>query len=104
VAKEISKRIPADFTDSLNVVYFPQLGTCFPLDDIALFEEYTCIGFLICIPLREEWRGDDGVQLLPDWSFQVLSYLHRKLPIKPHCTSSSLLSKCRPAVSLLSQS
>ncbi|KAI0822038.1 DNA mismatch repair protein MutS [Trametes gibbosa] len=53
VAMQISSKIPPDYTSSLNVVYFPQLG------------------FLVCIPMQDEWRGEDGINVLDGWSFQV---------------------------------
>ena len=28
-------------------------------------------GFLIAIPLLEEWKGEDGIQALEGWTFQV---------------------------------
>ncbi|KAH9480408.1 MutS protein-like protein 5 [Psilocybe cubensis] len=54
VAEQISQTIPADYTTSLNVVYFPQLG------------------YLICVPMLEEWRGEAGIQPLEGWTFQEL--------------------------------
>ncbi|KAF7977709.1 hypothetical protein HWV62_2978 [Athelia sp. TMB] len=52
VAEQISSAIPPDYTTSLNVSYFPQLG------------------FLIAIPLLEEWKGEEGIQTLEGWTFQ----------------------------------
>lgn len=46
--------MPADYAASLNVVYFPQLG------------------FLICVPMLEEWQ-DGGIVVLEGWNFQVRS-------------------------------
>ncbi|KDR82897.1 hypothetical protein GALMADRAFT_220895 [Galerina marginata CBS 339.88] len=48
VAEQISQTIPRDFTKSLNVVYFPQLG------------------YLICVPMLEEWCTEAGIQPLDD--------------------------------------
>ncbi|KAF9267356.1 hypothetical protein L218DRAFT_970816 [Marasmius fiardii PR-910] len=53
VAEQISQAVPEDYATTLNVVYFPQLG------------------FLICVPLREEWHSDGGIKTMDGWSFQV---------------------------------
>ncbi|KIK91641.1 hypothetical protein PAXRUDRAFT_796689 [Paxillus rubicundulus Ve08.2h10] len=53
VAEQISHTVPADYAESLNVVYFPQLG------------------FLITVPMREEWESETGIQVLDGWSFQA---------------------------------
>ncbi|KAG1801295.1 DNA mismatch repair protein MutS [Suillus subaureus] len=53
VAEQICQKIPVDYTASLNVVYFPQLG------------------FLICVPMQEKWRSEEGINVLDGWSFQV---------------------------------
>ncbi|KAH7885327.1 DNA mismatch repair protein MutS [Phlebopus sp. FC_14] len=53
VAEQISRTVPADYATSLNVVYFPQLG------------------FLITVPMRDEWQSEEGVQVLEGWSFQA---------------------------------
>ncbi|KAG2153131.1 DNA mismatch repair protein MutS [Suillus bovinus] len=53
VAEQICQNIPVDYTTSLNVVYFPQLG------------------FLICVPMQEEWRSEEGIKVLDGWNFQV---------------------------------
>lgn len=58
VADQICQKIPADYTASLNVVYFPQLG------------------FLICVPMQEEWRSEEGIKVLNGWSFQFSSDAH----------------------------
>ncbi|KAI0260251.1 DNA mismatch repair protein MutS [Gloeopeniophorella convolvens] len=52
VAEGISSTVPPDYAASLNVVYFPQLG------------------FLICVPMLEEWRSGDGIEVLEGWTFQ----------------------------------
>ncbi|KAI0688883.1 DNA mismatch repair protein MutS [Earliella scabrosa] len=52
VAEQVSATIPPGYTPSLNVVYFPQLG------------------FLICIPMQDEWRTEAGISVLDGWSFQ----------------------------------
>ncbi|KAG1881991.1 DNA mismatch repair protein MutS [Suillus tomentosus] len=54
VAEQICQKIPVDYTASLNVVYFPQLG------------------FLICVPMQEEWTTEGGIEVLDGWSFQVI--------------------------------
>ncbi|KAG1765597.1 DNA mismatch repair protein MutD [Suillus placidus] len=53
VAEQICQKIPVDYTASLNVVYFPQLG------------------FLICVPMQEEWKFEEGIKVLDGWSFQM---------------------------------
>ncbi|KZT73910.1 hypothetical protein DAEQUDRAFT_702916 [Daedalea quercina L-15889] len=58
VAEQISETIPPEYATSMNVVYFPQLG------------------FLICVPMLEEWKTDAGVQVLEGWSFQFSSECH----------------------------
>ncbi|GJJ15544.1 hypothetical protein Clacol_009822 [Clathrus columnatus] len=45
VAVQIASEMPSGYTDSINVVYFPQLG------------------FLTAIPLRDEWQNEDGLQV-----------------------------------------
>ncbi|KAG0700111.1 DNA mismatch repair protein MutS [Suillus ampliporus] len=58
VADQICRNISVDYTQSLNVVYFPQLG------------------FLICVPMQEEWRSEEGIKVLDGWSFQFSSDAH----------------------------
>ncbi|KAI0366907.1 hypothetical protein BV20DRAFT_951195 [Pilatotrama ljubarskyi] len=58
VATQISGTIPPDYTSSLNVVYFPQLG------------------FLVCVPMQDEWLGEAGIVVLEGWSFQAAVYHH----------------------------
>ncbi|KAL1950078.1 hypothetical protein VTO73DRAFT_5200 [Trametes versicolor] len=58
VATQISATVPLDYASSLNVVYFPQLG------------------FLVCVPMQDEWRGDAGITVLDGWSFQFCSDSH----------------------------
>ncbi|KAH9932680.1 DNA mismatch repair protein MutS [Epithele typhae] len=53
VAVKVSSTIPPDYTSTLNVVYFPQLG------------------FLICVPMKEEWKTEAGIDVLEGWTFQV---------------------------------
>ncbi|KAI6129695.1 muts domain V-domain-containing protein [Pisolithus croceorrhizus] len=58
VAQKISQAVPAEYATSLNVVYFPQLG------------------FLITVPMLEEWASDAGIKVLEGWSFQFSSESH----------------------------
>ncbi|KAG2102216.1 DNA mismatch repair protein MutS [Suillus discolor] len=58
VAEQICQKIPVDYTASLNVVYFPQLG------------------FLICVPMQEEWTTEEGIKVLDGWSFQANMDMH----------------------------
>ncbi|KAG1751159.1 DNA mismatch repair protein MutS [Suillus lakei] len=60
VAEQICQKIPGDYTTSLNVVYFPQLG------------------FLICVPMQEEWRSEEGIKVLDGWSFQSDAHVYFK--------------------------
>ncbi|KAJ7147040.1 DNA mismatch repair protein MutS [Mycena crocata] len=55
VAEQICQTVPPDYASSLNIVYFPQLG------------------FLICVPMLEEWKTPEGIQVIDGWSFQVRS-------------------------------
>ncbi|KAF9297295.1 MutS protein msh5 [Linnemannia elongata] len=45
IAKEISVTIPSDFTSTINVIYFPQLG------------------YLITVPRNPEWKTEEDYQL-----------------------------------------
>ncbi|KAI0789758.1 DNA mismatch repair protein MutS [Abortiporus biennis] len=58
VAERISVTVPSDYAASLNVVYFPQLG------------------YLICVPMLEEWKTDAGITVLDGWTFQFSSESH----------------------------
>ncbi|KAJ3525628.1 hypothetical protein NM688_g8376 [Phlebia brevispora] len=53
VAERISNDVPPDYAPALNVVYFPQLG------------------FLICIPMREDWENGAEIEVLEGWRFQI---------------------------------
>ncbi|KZP31496.1 hypothetical protein FIBSPDRAFT_907696 [Athelia psychrophila] len=68
VAEQISSTIPPNFAPSLNVSYFPQLG------------------FLITVPLLDEWKGEEGIQVLDGWTFQVRisSAIHHALDMDTH--------------------
>ncbi|KAF7288536.1 DNA mismatch repair protein 5 [Mycena chlorophos] len=58
VAEQICQTVPPDYAASLNIVYFPQLG------------------FLICVPMLDEWTGPDGIQVIDGWTFQFSSDSH----------------------------
>ncbi|KAJ7459929.1 DNA mismatch repair protein MutS [Mycena latifolia] len=58
VAEQVCQTVPPDYASSLNIVYFPQLG------------------FLICIPMLEEWKTPDGINVIDGWSFQFSSESH----------------------------
>ncbi|VDC00678.1 unnamed protein product [Peniophora sp. CBMAI 1063] len=58
VAEEISDIVPPDYATTLNVVYFPQLG------------------YLICVPMLDEWKTDSGIRVLDGWTFQFSSESH----------------------------
>ncbi|KAJ7784480.1 DNA mismatch repair protein MutS [Mycena metata] len=55
VAEQICQTVPPDYASSLNIVYFPQLG------------------FLICVPMLEEWKTPEGIKVIDGWSFQFSS-------------------------------
>ncbi|KAF9468500.1 DNA mismatch repair protein MutS [Collybia nuda] len=57
VAEQICETVSYDFALSLNVVYFPQLGS----------------GFLICVPMLERWQTEQGIQAIEGWFFQFSS-------------------------------
>ncbi|KAI9508899.1 DNA mismatch repair protein MutS [Russula earlei] len=61
VAEGISPTVPQDYATSLNVVYFPQLG------------KPQTLRFLVCVPMLEEWRSGDGIEVLDGWTFQHTS-------------------------------
>ncbi|KAH8825333.1 DNA mismatch repair protein MutS [Flagelloscypha sp. PMI_526] len=58
VAQQICYTVPTDFAESLNVVYFPQLG------------------FLVCVPMLNQWQGGSNIQVLEGWTFQFSSESH----------------------------
>ncbi|OSD07423.1 hypothetical protein PYCCODRAFT_1463684 [Trametes coccinea BRFM310] len=58
VATRVSATVPSDYASSLNVVYFPQLG------------------FLVCVPMQDEWHGEAGIKVLDGWTFQFSSEFH----------------------------
>lgn len=58
VAKQLSESVSPDIAPFLNVVYFPQLG------------------YLICIPMLDEWQGEAGIQAIDGWTFQFSSDAH----------------------------
>ncbi|KAJ7134704.1 DNA mismatch repair protein MutS [Mycena epipterygia] len=58
VAEQICQTVPSDYASSLNIVYFPQLG------------------FLICVPMLEEWKTPEGIKIIDGWSFQFSSESH----------------------------
>ncbi|CDO75430.1 hypothetical protein BN946_scf184916.g14 [Trametes cinnabarina] len=58
IAIRVSATIPPDYASSLNVVYFPQLG------------------FLVCVPMQDDWHGEEGIKVLDGWTFQFSSDSH----------------------------
>ncbi|KAF9433070.1 MutS protein msh5 [Entomortierella beljakovae] len=54
IAKEISSTIPSDFTPTINVIYFPQLG------------------YLITVPMNPDWKTEQDYQL-DGLSYQIKS-------------------------------
>ncbi|KZO96953.1 hypothetical protein CALVIDRAFT_514241 [Calocera viscosa TUFC12733] len=55
IALEISRHVPPEFASELNVCYYPQLG------------------YLITIPLRPEWQGEEDFRGMEGWSFQFMT-------------------------------
>jgi len=69
VAQQVATTAP-DSIKSLNVVYFPQLGgTMIVLRDVFGITSFT--GFLICVPMLEEWSDEGQINHLDGWTFQV---------------------------------
>jgi DNA mismatch repair protein MSH5 len=72
VAEQICERMPDGYASSLNVVYFPQLGRiCHTLGTNINHLS----GFLICVPMLDEWRTEAGIQTIDGWSFQVRAFV-----------------------------
>jgi hypothetical protein len=32
-------------------------------------------GFLVCVPMLEEWKSGDGIEVLDGWTFQVYYFI-----------------------------
>ncbi|KAG8944500.1 MutS protein msh5 [Tulasnella sp. 424] len=60
VAERIGEGVPPDIAHNLNVIYFPQLG------------------YLITVPLRNEWRNDANMEIVPGWTFQSGEHIYFK--------------------------
>lgn len=73
VAEQISQTVPVEYAESLNVVYFPQLGLYFDalLCNSTPLKPLHLKGFLVTVPMREEWETETGIEVLDGWSFQV---------------------------------
>ena len=79
VAKQLSQTVPLDskIASSLNVVYFPQLGqftkTLAPAETKwKLIVSCVCMaGYLICVPMPEEWQNAQAVEEIDGLTFQV---------------------------------
>ena len=70
VAEQVSQNVPEDVASSLNVVYFPQLGWFWSTHFIHL--SYGDLpGYLICVPMREEWQDLQAIEDMAGWTFQV---------------------------------
>jgi len=69
VAQQVAATAPEGIK-SLNVVYFPQLGGSMAthLDVLDITQP---AGFLICIPMLEEWSHEGRINDLDGWTFQV---------------------------------
>ncbi|KIJ64516.1 hypothetical protein HYDPIDRAFT_40260 [Hydnomerulius pinastri MD-312] len=80
VAEQISQSVPADYAESLNVVYFPQLG------------------FLITVPMLEEWETEAGIQVLEGWSFQFSSDSHVYFKSKEMQDMDNHIGDLHPAI------
>ncbi|EJC98525.1 uncharacterized protein FOMMEDRAFT_96519 [Fomitiporia mediterranea MF3/22] len=75
VASQVSETVPPDYTTSLNVVYFPQLGKYLTLLSLYHLTDFV-VGFLICIPKKEDQSPEQGIDVLDGWSFQFSSETH----------------------------
>ena len=50
------------------------------MDSWLLHEE----GFLVCVPMLEEWRSGDGIEVLDGWTFQVYHLFTYRSNYGPH--------------------
>ncbi|KAF8442923.1 DNA mismatch repair protein MutS [Boletus edulis BED1] len=80
VAEQISQTVPVDYAESLNVVYFPQLG------------------FLITVPMRQEWETEIGIEVLDGWSFQFSSEFHVYFKSKEMQDMDNHIGDLHPAI------
>ncbi|KAG9315778.1 DNA mismatch repair protein mutS [Chiua virens] len=80
VAEQLSQTFPVDYAETLNVVYFPQLG------------------FLITVPMREEWETETGIKVLDGWSFQFSSENHVYFKSKEMQDMDTHIGDLHPAI------
>lgn len=79
VAIEVKKDIPDGWAETLNVLYFPQLGKWAAFFSVGLVSEVLSralriagsVGYLICVPLREEWTEQADFEVIEGWTYQV---------------------------------
>lgn len=77
VAMEVKRDIPEGWAESLNVLYFPQLGECrgslvWDLQGVQSGSlNAVSVGYLICVPLREEWTEQADFEVIDGWTYQV---------------------------------
>jgi hypothetical protein len=69
VAHQVASTAP-DGIGSLNVVYFPQLGRAM-ITRSGMPDTTSFTGFLICVPMLEEWSDGGQIDDLDGWTFQV---------------------------------
>lgn len=72
VALKVCEVVPPELAASLHVVYFPQLGKDEPWSDGRGCTDLI-LGFLICIPLREEWETEENFPQVEGWTYQFSS-------------------------------
>jgi hypothetical protein len=39
--------------------------------DTIIIDLHHDLGFLICVPMLEQWQTEEGIQVIDGWSFQV---------------------------------
>jgi len=45
------------------------------LDIVKVLKGFDSTGFLICIPMLEEWKCGEEIDVIDGWTFQASSYL-----------------------------
>ena len=69
VALQVRKSVPYEWASSLNVLYFPQIGAYLHTHRSHFVEAF--VGYLMCVPLREEWRHRSDFEVIEGWKHQV---------------------------------
>ncbi|KAI0276495.1 DNA mismatch repair protein MutS [Russula aff. rugulosa BPL654] len=78
VAEGISPTVPETYATSLNVRLW--------------IASHIRQGFLVCVPMLEEWRSGDGIEVLDGWTFQV-SLIFTDQVMRPHIFASHVYFK-----------